>query len=296
MGLLRRRLVRPSTATNTGGGRGRGRTPSRHHNHNKPKKLPLLVRFLLILVVYGVWALYAVHKRPQLKAQLQHRLGQVWQGDTSVWDLVSFHSWPSSSTQNQNTQNKKHSPVPSKQAPPAPRLRIPCGFILAADDDGSQDWPDETSTTFPITTCLDTSNTLDGITRLKQRVVTTQYPQQLQPLIEVVSMEALQFIPKRALLLRLGSHAATILDVPVLYLIRDDTEEEQEEDHECDLILGQQFLSDHFAVFKEDELILSTHSKYIIEQVQGPGGRFEKNSVMVPYLRNRSAPDFSKVE
>lgn len=237
----------------------------------------------------------AVHTRPQLKAQLHHRFRQVWQGDTSVWDLLSFRSWPSSSTQNQNKQNKKHSRVPSKQAPPAPRLRIPGGFILAADDDGSRDWPDDTVQVYPVTTCLDTLNTLDGITRLKHRVVTQQYPDQLSPLLEVVSMEALQFIPKRSLLLRLGSRAATILDVPVLYLIRDDTEEEHEEDHDCDLILGQQFLSDHFAVFQENELMLSTHSKYIIETVQGPGGRFEKNSVMVPYLRNRRRPpDFSK--
>ena len=220
MGLLRRRLVRPSTTTNTGGrGRGGGRSGrdrNHNHNHQPPKKLPLLVRFLLILVVYGVWALYAVHKRPQLKAQLHHRFRQVWQGKTSVWDLVAFHNGPSSTTINKN-QNKQHSPVPStkEQEPPAPRLQIPCGFILAADDDGSMDWPDETVTVYPVTTCLDTSNTLDGITRLKQRVVTTQYPDQLQPLLEVVSMEALQFIPKQSLLLRLGSREATILDIPV---------------------------------------------------------------------------------
>ena len=295
MGLLRRRLVRPSTTTNTGGGRGGGRTPTRNHKPNKPpKKLPRLVRLLLILVVYGVWALYAVHTRPQLKAQLHHRFRQVWQGKTAVWDLVAFHHGPSTTT---NPPNHPH--PPQDQEPPAPRLRIPCGFILASDDDGSMDWPDDTVNVYPVTTCLDTSNTLDGITRLKQRVVTQQYPDQLSPLVKVVSMEALQFIPTRSLVLRLGSRAATILDVPVLYLIRDDIKDSKNnvEDHACDLILGQQFLSDHFAVFNQDELVLSTHSKYIIEQVPGPGGRFEKNSVLVPYLRNRSnPPDFSKLE
>jgi len=254
MGILRKRLQRRAMAAsgNTAGGN------NGTNNGNPKSRVDTLTKLAFILSMYAVWAAYTVSSKPHLKTQLKERF-QLLLKDKNLYEFVFSPKSKKDKVEEKEATNNNESEKSSDDGnPKKPQLlRIPCGLILAGNDEDEVEG-------LPVSTCIEiTSTTTKGggngdagngsgmISLLNDRIF-QRYPQLQNYKKMDINMEnifdPLITIPEGTFLLRMGSVEATIEKSPELRIFQQkkkkkkrvevDDYEYDERGENCDINLG----------------------------------------------------------
>jgi hypothetical protein len=283
MGLLRRRLSHRASLSNNNNRNG--------INGGRRRKggVHVFTKLALILCIYLVGAAYNLSTKPNLRSQLKDKFQSLLKGEKNLIEFLTELSSrqrkekkkivdsDSSSDSSQQQQKRKQ-----------PRIRIPCGLIIAAATDADKE-------VLPLTTCIDlllddidNENENNGISFLNEKIF-QRYPQ-FRKYVDNVNSN--NIIPSGIFHLRMGSIDATIEVSPDLHIIKHTSTSRNNDD--CDLILGKQFWDNHFTEFNDDELYLSTttSSSSSSSSSDSKTASTPRSRVMVPYIRIRQPLSF----
>jgi hypothetical protein len=301
MGLLRRRLSRrgASLSSNNNDRNVGGRRRNKRAGGVNP-----FIKLVSILCIYLIGAVYTVSKRPDLRSQLNQKFQSLLKGEQTIFQFLSELS-----PRNMKKKiNKKKIVNGDDSSISQPRIRIPCGLIIAsasaaaaATDVAVVD--NEDKEVLPLTTCIELLLSDDNNNENKKKngksflneKIFQRYPQ-FEKYVVVNNNNSNSFIPSGIFHLRMGSMDATIDVSPELHIISESDDDDNDDDEDCDLILGKQFWDNHFTEFKDDELYLSTTTTTTLSETKSETASTTttptRSRVMVPYIRIRQPLSF----